>query len=186
MRLKLIQLRRRPAMRWPSDASLDPATRGTAKAGKPHRDLAEKRGYRVAPVVLHVADAAAVWANWASKGVVPGLRSDNLLLEACQQPLRFGQGQTQIGDVAEVIGAVDLHDVCARSLALSANLYQSYNPGHAPPHPEQARKMPRGAYIPNLATVPFMHQRRATEVAIAVCVLDRMLALGRPNYVRIA
>jgi hypothetical protein len=29
-------------------------------------------------------------------------------------------------------------------------------------------------------------QRRATEVAIAVCVLNRMLALGRPNYVRIA
>ena len=28
-------------------------------------------------------------------------------------------------------------------------------------------------------------QRRATEVAIAVCALNRMLALGRPNYVRI-
>jgi hypothetical protein len=154
MRLKLIQLRRRPAMRWPSDASLDPATRGTAKAGKPHRDLAEKRGYRVAPVVLHPANAAAACAIRASNGMVPSLHSDDLLLEACQQPLRFGQGQTQIGDVAEVIGAVDLHDVCARSLALSANLYQSYNPGHAPPHPEQARKMPRGAYTPNLATVP--------------------------------
>ena len=29
-------------------------------------------------------------------------------------------------------------------------------------------------------------QRRATEVAIAVEVLNRMLALGHPNYVRIA
>ena len=29
-------------------------------------------------------------------------------------------------------------------------------------------------------------QRRAREVAIAVEVLNRMLALGRPNYVRIA
>jgi transposase len=29
-------------------------------------------------------------------------------------------------------------------------------------------------------------QRRATEVAIAVCVLNHMLALGRPHYVRIA
>ena len=28
--------------------------------------------------------------------------------------------------------------------------------------------------------------RRATEVALAVEVLNRMLALGRPNYVRIA
>ena len=29
-------------------------------------------------------------------------------------------------------------------------------------------------------------QRRAAEVAIAVEVLNRMLALGRPHYVRIA
>jgi transposase len=28
--------------------------------------------------------------------------------------------------------------------------------------------------------------RRATEVAIAVCALNRMLALGCPNYVRVA
>jgi len=28
--------------------------------------------------------------------------------------------------------------------------------------------------------------RRATEVAIAVTVLNRMLEMGRPNYVRIA
>ena len=28
--------------------------------------------------------------------------------------------------------------------------------------------------------------RRASEVAIAVCVLNRMLALGHPNYVRTA
>jgi hypothetical protein len=28
--------------------------------------------------------------------------------------------------------------------------------------------------------------RQATEVAVAVHVLNRMLALGRPNYVRIA
>ncbi len=43
MRLQSVQLRRRPAMRWPFDASVDPATRGTAKPGKPHRDPAEKR-----------------------------------------------------------------------------------------------------------------------------------------------
>src|SRR5215217_6849091 len=134
-------------MRWPVDASLDPATYGTAKAGKPQRDLTEKCGYHVAPIVLHVADATAVWANWASNGVVPGLRSDDLLLEACQQPLRFGQGQAEI---AEIIRPIDLHDVCARSLALSPDFHQSYNPGHAPPHPEQARNMLPGAYTPNL------------------------------------
>ena len=29
-------------------------------------------------------------------------------------------------------------------------------------------------------------KRQATEVAIAVAILNRMLALGRPSYVRIA
>jgi len=35
MRLKPVQLRCRSATRWPVEASLDPATRGTAKPGKP-------------------------------------------------------------------------------------------------------------------------------------------------------
>ncbi len=35
MRLKPVQLRCRPASRWPANASLDPATCGTTKAGKP-------------------------------------------------------------------------------------------------------------------------------------------------------
>jgi hypothetical protein len=36
--------------------------------------------------------------------VIPGLRGDNLPLDARQHQLRFGQGQTQIGDVDEAIG----------------------------------------------------------------------------------
>ena len=53
MRLKPLQLRCRSAMRWPAHATLDPATRGAAKSRKPHRDMAEKRRYRMVPVVLH-------------------------------------------------------------------------------------------------------------------------------------
>jgi len=34
MRLQSVQLRRRPAMRWPVDVSVDPATCGTAKPGR--------------------------------------------------------------------------------------------------------------------------------------------------------
>src|SRR5208283_4630155 len=47
MRLKLIQLRRRAAIRWPTMAGFVAAAPGTAKAGKPHRDLAEKRRDRM-------------------------------------------------------------------------------------------------------------------------------------------
>ncbi len=131
MRLKPIQLRCRPAMQWPSDASLDPATRGAAKPGKPQRDLAEQRRDRLVPAVLHTASAVTARAFRPPNGVIPGLRGDNLLLNTREQPLRFGQGQTQVGDVAETIGPVDLHDVRARPLALNPGIHQPQNPSHA-------------------------------------------------------
>src|SRR5208282_1559211 len=119
MRLKLIQLWRRPTLRRPSDARLDPATRGTIKSGKPHRDLAEKRRDRALPVVLHTATAATASAIRPANGVASGLCGDDLLLQASQQPLPLGEGQTQIGDIDEIIGPVDLHDIGAPLLTIS-------------------------------------------------------------------
>src|SRR6202012_1545196 len=49
--------------RRPADPSLDPATRGTAKPRKPHRDLAEKRRYATIPVILHMANRATARAG---------------------------------------------------------------------------------------------------------------------------
>jgi len=95
-------------MRWPVEANLDPAARGTAKPGKPHRDLAEKRRDRIVPVVLHTARAATVWAGRPPIGMLPGLRGDDFPLNARQQQLRFGQDQTQIGGIDEIIGPVNL------------------------------------------------------------------------------
>src|ERR1700759_3627641 len=93
--------------------------------------MAEKRPYRMVPVVLHTAYAAAASASRPPNSVVPGLCGDDLLLQAGQQQLRFGQGQTQIGAIAEIIGPVDLKDVCRLPLALSADWHQPHNPGHA-------------------------------------------------------
>src|SRR4051812_6592224 len=64
------------------------------------------------------------------EGVVPGLRGDNLPLDARQHQLRFGQGQTQIGDVDEAIGPANLHDVRARPLAFRPDFHQPQNPSH--------------------------------------------------------
>ena len=65
--------------------------------------------------------------------MVPGLRRDDFPLDACQQQLPFGQRQTQIGDIAEIIGPVNLHDVRAMPVALSPDFHQPQNPGHAVP-----------------------------------------------------
>ena len=118
-------------MRWPVNASLDPATRGTAKSGKSHRDLAEKCRYHMVPVVLDAANAATASTIRPPTGVIPGLRGDDLPLDARQQQLPFGQGQTQTGDITEVIRPVDLHDVGALLPTISPGFYQPHNPGHA-------------------------------------------------------
>jgi hypothetical protein len=87
------------------------AAPGTAKAGKPHRDLTEKRRNRVFSVVLHMANSTTASAIRPANGVASGLCGNDFLLEACQQQLSVGYGQTEIGDMAEIIRSVDLHDV---------------------------------------------------------------------------
>jgi len=45
--------------------------------------------------------------------------------------MRSPWGQTQVGDVGEIIGPVDLHDVRAWPLALSPGFHQPQHPDHA-------------------------------------------------------
>ena len=106
-------------------------TPDTAKAGKPHCNLAEKRRNRVIPVVLHKANAAAASAVRPSNGVTPGLRGDNLLLEAGQQQLSVGLGQTETGDMVQIIRPVDLHNVDAQFFPAIPGFHQPHNPSHA-------------------------------------------------------
>jgi len=49
--------------------------------------------------------------------VAPGLRGNDLLLETRQQQLPFCQRQTEIGDIAEIIGPVDRHHINGLFLA---------------------------------------------------------------------
>jgi len=95
-------------------------------------------------------DPATARAIRPPNGVLPDLRGDDLPLNARQQQLRFGQGQTQVGDINEITGPSDLHDVRARPLALSPDPHQPQHPSHAstlgqrtnakianwPPHPQ--------------------------------------------------
>ena len=59
----------------------------------------------------------------------PGLRGDDLLLQAGQEPLALGQGQTQGGQVGEVVGLGDPQDVGAVLLPLGSGAHQSHDPG---------------------------------------------------------
>src|SRR5208283_51066 len=99
--------------------------------GKPHRDLAEKRRDRMVPVIFHSAHLATASAVRPPDGVALGLRRDDLLLEAGQQQLPFGQGHPYVGDITEIIRPVDLQDVGALSLTVSPGFHQPHNPSHA-------------------------------------------------------
>jgi hypothetical protein len=107
------------------------AAPGTAKAGKPHRDLTEKRRNRVFSVVLHMANSTTASAIRPANGVASGLCGNDFLLEACQQQLSVGYGQTEIGDMAEIIRSVDLHDVDALLFTTITGFHQPHDPSHA-------------------------------------------------------
>src|SRR3954452_14705960 len=130
LRPQPIQLRSRAGVWRPLHACPGRAAASTAEAGQPDRDLAEQRGDRVLAIVLYAANARATPAPRPPHGVVPCLRGDDLPLDAPQHQLRFGQGQTQIGDVDEPIGPANLYDVRARPLAFRPDFHQPQNPSH--------------------------------------------------------
>jgi hypothetical protein len=59
-----------------------------------------------------------------------GLTSGDFLLNARLQLLDFGQGQTQIGDIPQIIGPDDLNDISALRLPLALRFNQPQNPPH--------------------------------------------------------
>jgi hypothetical protein len=60
-----------------------------------------------------------------------GLGRDNLLLDALQQLLSFGQAQTKIADRVEITGPVDLHHIDAPAPTCGIRLHQTQDPAHA-------------------------------------------------------
>lgn len=106
-------------------------------------------------VVPHTANTVTERALRPPNSMVPGLRGGDLPLDACQQQLRFGEGQTQTGDIAEVTGVADLHDIYARSFAFSPDFYQPQHSRHASTFGQRTdAKIPDCRRTPNLATVP--------------------------------
>jgi hypothetical protein len=118
-------------MRWPSNASLDRATASTVKTGKSHRERAKLRRDSMVPVVLHGTNATTDPPRRSTNRVAAGWGGNDRLLQACQSPLRVGNGWSQIGDIGKIIRSVDRHDGGKRLVTVSPDLHQPDNPGHA-------------------------------------------------------
>jgi hypothetical protein len=132
---------------------LKTAARGTAKSGQPHRHLPEERRYSVFAIIFHPTNLIAAGANRPPDRVLPRLRGGDLALNPREQLLRFREGQSQIGDIAEIIRLADLHDVHARTLTPGCR--QPQNPLDAPPPVrEQGRNLPGSRRHPHFCTSP--------------------------------
>jgi hypothetical protein len=62
--------------------------------------------------------------------MVIGLTGNHRSLNARQQPLRLGQGQTQVRDLAETFRPADFHQVRTPRLGIAACLDQPQHPPH--------------------------------------------------------
>src|SRR4051794_37235986 len=125
-----VQLRGRADVRWPVHARRERLAAGAAEAGQPDRHLAEQRRDPVPAIVLHPVRGAAVPALRTVRGMNPGLRGDDLLLNTGQELLALGQGQAEAGQVGEVVGPGDPQDIGAVLLSLGSEAHQSHDPGH--------------------------------------------------------
>ncbi len=130
MGLELIQLRSRPAIQWPAEPGLYGVTCYAPKPGKTHHHPAKKRNYSMVPIVLQMARSAASPKIRPSEAMAPALRGGDHLLNTRLQLLPFSQGQTQIGNIAEIIWPDDLHDIGVSRFTLGISFDQPQNPPH--------------------------------------------------------
>jgi hypothetical protein len=96
----------------------------------------DKRGYRTtgagtaASLGVKLRWRLASAGRWRPGSAARSLSGDDLLLQASQQPPALGQGQAQAGQVGEITGPGDPHDVGAVFLALSSDAHQPHDPDH--------------------------------------------------------
>jgi hypothetical protein len=128
--LQLVQLRPRPTVRWPTDTGFTTTAARAQKPRKPQSHLAEQRGDPVRLPILHMTCPATRPALWPNRRVGVGLLGDKLLLNVRQQQLRFGQRQTQVGYVAEIIRTADRHHLETPGLTINPHSNQTQRPFH--------------------------------------------------------
>jgi hypothetical protein len=91
----------------------------------------------VVAVVLDPAGRDAAAALRTRRGVGPRLRGDDLSLDASHELLALGHGPAQGGQVGEVVGPGDRHDVAAVFLALGPEITSfTIQATLSPPHRE--------------------------------------------------
>ena len=150
MGLQFVQLRCRSATRWPTDARLDAIAGDASKPGKRHRHCAKRRRYAMAPPVLQMAFSAAGRAARPLPPVAVGLRRNDRSLNARQKLLRFGQGQSQVSNIAKTFRPADLYQIGAQAAGITLRRNQPQHPSH----PRSPGRLSTRPIVPPVSSYP--------------------------------
>jgi hypothetical protein len=150
MSLQLVQLRRRSAARWPIDVRLDAIAGGASKLRKPHSHFAKQRRDAVSPPVLQVASSAAGRAARPLQPMAVGLPRNDRSLNPRQKLLRFGQGQSQVRNIAKTCRPADLYQIGAQATGVIPRRNQ---PQH-PLHPRSPGRLSTRPIVPPVSSYP--------------------------------
>ena len=149
-RSQLVELRCRPAMRWPADATRVVTTAGAAKPREPHRHRAEQRRDRMVLPVFDVASSVAR-RTLRTQNCRRG-RSPAVMISCCTRTRSCFASESvkpSSRNLANVAASAELHDVNAPSRTRCSRLDEPLEP----PHPRcRPRSTDPGSHIAFVAT----------------------------------
>ena len=163
--LQLVQLRCRSASRWPTHARLGAIAGRASKPGKPHRHFAEQRRDAVPPPVLQVAFSGAGPATRPQQPMAVDLPGNDRSLNARQKLLRFGQGQTQVRNIAKTFRPADLYQIGAQAAGIIAGRNQPQHPSH----PRSPSRLSTRPIVPPVSSYPHSLDTPASGRRGALC-----------------
>ena len=164
MGLQFVQLRCRSATRWPTDARLDAIAGDASKPGKRHRHCAKRRRYAMAPPVLQMTFSAAGRAARPLQPVAVGLRSNDRSLNARQKLLRFGQGQSQVSNIAKTFRPADLYQIGAQAAGITLRRNQPQHPSH----PRSPGRLSTRPTVPSVSSYPHSLDTPSSQSGVQV------------------
>ena len=184
MGLQFVQLRCRSATRWPTDARLDAIAGDASKPGKRHRHCAKRRRYAMAPPVLQMAFSAAGGAARPLQPVAVGLRRNDRSLNARQKLLRFGQGQSQVSNIAKTFRPADLYQIGAQAAGITLRRNQSQHPSHprSPGRLSTRPTVPSVPSYPHSLDTPGRGSKSAPPRPANYSLLTRLPVAGHSHY----
>ena len=125
----------------------------------------------MAPPVLQMAFSAAGRAARPLQPVASGLRRNDRSLNAGQKLLRFGQGQSQVSNIAKTFRPADLYQIGAQAAGITLRRNQPQHPSH----PRSPGRLSTRPTVPPVSSCPHSLD---TPCSISTSMFDQVMPLS--------